>query len=551
MSELDDSLSGLHLAETLYKFSQERKYTDFKLRAGNTTLFCHKNVLCAQSSYFDSLCLSGLNEATLDKFVSSEEDGQALTQVVRFLYLETIDLTKDTVEVVLQAADFIKCEKLKSTCERFMISELDLQNIKKYSEVARELNLSELSESCVQCKIDNFSLLTTYEWFLQELSADEWLQCLQDDNLNAKTKDEVLDALCKWLKNTHVSNAKKEEYVDQLCPYVRLTQCRKTTLQTLLKDDTLPSALKVKLFDHLYFGETSNHVPRTSYTAGSANGEKQKHGKEQIGGDSQTPRTPAIQQQRGSEDDDLEEKVVIVAEQSTGYREDTTITYLDNEKRSIKITNTSLHNTVSVSVCATTDKIIFSGGYQFASFLQDAKCLSKVHQFSAHSCKWSQLPDLVYPRKHHSSTCIHNQLYVIGDSWIDEHGNEHHTEVHVLDLNSRSWSIVKTMPAENIVYRPSLAVIGTDIVVAYSNKTLKYQTLLDQWEKCQDIPAYVHAPHNSTVAVGHKVFVLDCPYFLAYDTVEDQWTNTCSTNKTLQLYCDGPQAGETHGAGWT
>ena len=90
--------------------SLEKKYTDFKLRAGNTTLFCHKVVLCAQSSYFDSLCLSGLIEVVLDKLISSEEDGQLLISVVRFLYLETIDLTKDTVEAILQAADFIKCE---------------------------------------------------------------------------------------------------------------------------------------------------------------------------------------------------------------------------------------------------------------------------------------------------------------------------------------------------------------------------------------------------------------------------------------------------------
>ena len=66
-------------------------------------------------------------------------------------------------------------------------------------------------------------------------------------------------------------------------------------------------------------------------------------------------------------------------------------------------------------------------------------------------------------------------------------------------------------------------VVGTDIVVVYNKKTLKYQTRLDKWEKCQDIPQNVHAP-NSTVAVGHKMFVLDFPDFLAYDTVEDQWT---------------------------
>ena len=478
MSELDDSTSGSYLAKTLYKFSQEKKHTDFKVRAGNTTLLCHRAVLCAQSSYFDSLCLSRLNEATLDKSISSEEDGQLLTQVIRFIYLETIDLTKDTVEVVIQAADFIKCEKLKSACERFMISELDLQNIRTYSEVARDFNLSELSKGCVQCKTDNFSLLNANEWFLQELSADEFLQCLQDDNLNVKTEDEVLYALCKWLKNSQVSNV-KEEYVDQLLPFVRLTLCQQLTLQTLVKDETLPPVLKVKLYDHLFHGRDESLVPRASYTTGSTDGKKHKGGKEQKGSNFQTSKD-TTQQEQGLENEKLEEKVVIVGGESTGDRQNTRIMYLDNGKCSIDIAYTALCQTRGISVCATKDKIIFSGGHQSSTFSRDATRLSKVYQFSAHTCKWSHLPNLLYPRGFHSSVCIHNQMYIICGNCTDKHGEEHHREVHVLDLNSRSWSVVKSIPVTDVMKFPGLAVVGSDIIVVHGWTTLKYQTQLGQ-----------------------------------------------------------------------
>ena len=37
------------------------------------------------------------------------------------------------------------------------------------------------------------------------------------------------------------------------------------------------------------------------------------------------------------------------------------------------------------------------------------------------------------------------------------------------------------------------------------------------------MPSNMYA-RRSPVAVGHKVFVLRFPHFLAYDTIEDQWT---------------------------
>ena len=259
-------------------------------------------------------------------------------------------------------------------------------------------------------------------------------------------------ALCKWLENTQVSYVKTEEYVDQLFSFVRLTLCRRSTLQNLVKNETLPSVLKVKLYDQMCPQRDGHHAPKASNTTGSPNGQKQKHGKQQLEGDFQTPRTYTIQQEQGSEDEELQERVVIVGGKSTGDGQNAKIMYLDNEKRTINIASNSLCDTDAISVCATKDKIIFNGGYQSSSFLQNAKCLSKVYQFSAHTSKWSNLPDLLCPRRFHSSVCIHNKLYVIGGYCKDTHGKGPHSEVHVLDLNSRSWSKVKTMPVTNVIY---------------------------------------------------------------------------------------------------
>ena len=270
-------------------------------------------------------------------------------------------------------------------------------------------------------------------------------------------------------------------------------------------------------------------------------GKTQKGGTEEKVGSFKTSRatTSTTQHEQDSEDEGLEEKMVVVGGETSLIRWNDKVMYMDNRKRNINITDNPLCKIRGISICATKDKIIFSGGY-LENILAPHR-LSTVHQFCVHTCKWSQLADLLYPRDHHSSVCTDNQLYVIGGYVVHGKPFEHNSEVHVLDLNSRSWTVVKNMPTE-LTFSPDLAVVGTSIIVVGAGlaeayglnwpiETYMYQTLTDQWKRCQDMPLTMQVryyAHNSTVAVGHKVFVLSFPNFLVYDTVEDHWTKLVS-----------------------
>ena len=375
-----------------------------------------------------------------------------------------------------------------------------------------------------------FLLRIANDWFLKEYPADELLQYLQDDKLNVKTEDEVLDALCNWLKTSHGSNAKKEDYEDQLFPIVQSILCKQSILQHLVKDETLPSALKVQLYDHLFLGGDGTLSPRAPYNPGSTDEKQQKPGNEQKG---------VGQQEGGSQE--LEEIVLLVGSKDWTKK----IMCLDDGKHCFDLFDVSLGKNSEFSVCATKDSIIFSGGNQWGG-----EILSMVHQFCLHTCKWSHPSDLLYPRYSHLSVCIQNQLYVIGGHSIDKHGQDHSNEVHVQDLNSCSWSVLKNIPKTDGMYDQGVAAVGTDIIVVravlkrtFVEKTFKqlewitqayiYQTLTDQWkvskqDLSQDIyPCTPKSP--AVVAVGHKVFVLSFPDFLAYSTVEDQWTKLAAT----------------------
>ena len=102
-SEVDTNYAA-DILQTLYQYSRDKVQTDFKNRAGNKTAHCHSVVLSAKSTYFKSICISGVQEAILGHSISKEADGDILDTVVRFLYLEKSNITVHNVEKVVLAA---------------------------------------------------------------------------------------------------------------------------------------------------------------------------------------------------------------------------------------------------------------------------------------------------------------------------------------------------------------------------------------------------------------------------------------------------------------
>ena len=172
---------AVYLARTLYGYSKKQKHTDFKIHVGGTTTHCHKPVVCAQSSFIDGLCAS----------VTSKEAGQALHETVRYMYLGTMELTKDILEVVLKTADIINHEDIRKTCEDFVISSLDIENCRKYIVTAEKFHLSSLSRACEGLQKQKFSDLIHTTWF-PSLSARDLEMYLRDDHFSITNEDQAL-----------------------------------------------------------------------------------------------------------------------------------------------------------------------------------------------------------------------------------------------------------------------------------------------------------------------------------------------------------------------
>ena len=105
MSNVVDREFLADLALALYQSSRDKQFTDFKIKAGATAVFCHRVVICVKSEYFESICKSGIHEAILDYAVLTEEDGQILRGIIQYMYLGKTNITSQNVEAMLLQQD--------------------------------------------------------------------------------------------------------------------------------------------------------------------------------------------------------------------------------------------------------------------------------------------------------------------------------------------------------------------------------------------------------------------------------------------------------------
>ena len=147
------------------------------------------------------------------------------------------------------------------------------------------------------------------------------------------------------------------------------------------------------------------------------------------------------------------------------------------------------------SVCAQKDKLIVSGGFKKSPFLK--KSVSDVHVYCFITKEWSSLPDLPCPRNRHASSIIKHNLYILAGVNKEQEGiNLLLTEVHVLNLNTRSWTKAKDLPygvdsPGVVVFEEKMYVIGGgNFNILSSNRIIKYIPHTDTWDDCQTMPKF-------------------------------------------------------------
>ena len=201
-----------HLLFKLAQFRENGEFIDVRLKVDESIFPAHRNVLAAKSDYFHAVFTNGMKESNQEVIELKDENISALgfKVVMDSIYSGELLINKKNVFEVLTTANQLQMPTIVRQCCDFFDKEyiqgcIDVQTYLHLRAFADLHGLRDLKED-VQRKMASFySQVSESEEFLSLLDADQLLNLLSRDDLNAPSETFVFKSVMQWIKH------KKEE----------------------------------------------------------------------------------------------------------------------------------------------------------------------------------------------------------------------------------------------------------------------------------------------------------------------------------------------------
>ena len=154
-----------------------------------------------------------------------------LRGVVDFIYSGDLHLDQDNVMEVLTAASHLQVLPVIQHCSQFFISNLSLDNIKTMQVIAETYHLKDLKEASQQFVLKNFAKFAKTDYYKQ-LPLSEICKLLKDNNLRVHSELKVFKYVAEWVL---YSRKNRESLASNLLRNIRLPYLTQEELESLLK----------------------------------------------------------------------------------------------------------------------------------------------------------------------------------------------------------------------------------------------------------------------------------------------------------------------------
>ncbi|XP_067936553.1 kelch-like protein 3 isoform X2 [Watersipora subatra] len=246
-----------HTRKAFTALNQLRKdhlLCDVVLVADEQEIQAHKTVLSACSAYFSAMFTCELAESSSDRITLQEVDGNALAQLIDFVYTSEIQVTQDNVQTLLPAASLLQLVEVEEACCDFLQSQLHPSNSLGISAFADLHNCRELLLCSTQYTEQHFNQVITQDEFMH-LTLPQLIKLISSDRLSVKNESQVYEAVLAWVRH---EPRKRSQHFGQIMEFVRLPLVPldyfvKVEEEELIKNDSrckdyLIEALKYHLF---------------------------------------------------------------------------------------------------------------------------------------------------------------------------------------------------------------------------------------------------------------------------------------------------------------
>ncbi|XP_034829155.1 kelch-like protein 5 [Maniola hyperantus] len=204
--------------KNIYGYYQAQKLCDVALIAGGCRIPAHKVVLASCSEYFAAMFTGSLREAQSSEITLERVDSQTLRSLVHYCYTGIIELSEETVEILLSTASLLQLHSVTKACCDFLEKQLDPCNCLGIALFAEQQSCLGLHKSALDFTYQHFMQVVKHQEFLT-LQTEQLSNLLKSDDLNVETEETVFESLMTWVQH---DNANRDKHLADLLKLVKL-----------------------------------------------------------------------------------------------------------------------------------------------------------------------------------------------------------------------------------------------------------------------------------------------------------------------------------------
>ncbi|XP_047146015.1 kelch-like protein diablo isoform X2 [Hydra vulgaris] len=192
---------------------------DVTLCVDGTVFFAHKPLLAAASPYFKAIFSSDLNKCSENTkpIILTEIGSEHMETLLDYIYTGHINLTKENINQVLSAANFLLLSSLKSRCTSFLEKILSPANCLVIESTAEKFDCEALKNTATHYVHDNFITIANSNEFLH-LEVDRLIEIVSSDDTKVEQEEQVFEAIMNWVKFDIIN---RRRYFKDLVTHVR------------------------------------------------------------------------------------------------------------------------------------------------------------------------------------------------------------------------------------------------------------------------------------------------------------------------------------------
>ncbi|XP_042335644.1 kelch-like protein 24 isoform X2 [Sceloporus undulatus] len=407
----------LGLRKGLAEMYQEELLCDIVLVADGQRFPCHRALLAAVSPYFQDIFINSWKESDGKEILVQDVAPSIIQSILKYIYTGDIELTPELTPFFFAGASKLQVVPLQNLCCRFLVTNLSVQNCFEMYSMAQVHKSRTLLHETVQLLIRNFDQVFEAGGFLH-LEFSTLLALISSSDLAVASEYQVYQAVRRWVQG-HPSL--RGPLLGQLVQHVRFP------LLSLEEQYELQKDLEQQKDLHL--------------TWKILNGEER------------------LRQSKGLRRGMYKPHIAFIDTQLCEYQElETEEAYMGCYEPLAEQWEKlpGLPSVTHASCVSAGDKIYVSGGVYQSAYS------TSVHEFSAFTGQWLQLPSMSLARAAHGFLFHNQKLYVLG-GWRKFQSFLNLAES--LDLATGRWDTIAKLPFSlshpaTSVFRDKLYLLG-------------------------------------------------------------------------------------------